>query len=90
MRQRLSSLAAKAGFGNIADIRAVRSDGDPTAVAYLTKQLADDLVGYLARGSISGGCSGDHRNGREAPPGPAAQTRGVGIRVGSRRRRERL
>lgn len=52
-QKRLSSLAVKAGFGKVADIRAVRSDGDPTAVGYLTKQLAHDLVGYLAKGEAA-------------------------------------
>lgn len=46
---RLSELAGRAGFGSIADIRAVHEERDSGAAAYVTKQLAGDLVGYLAK-----------------------------------------
>ena len=48
-QERLSTLARKAGFGRVADIRAVRDTGDRSAVAYVSKQLAEQVVSYLVK-----------------------------------------
>jgi len=52
-QERLSDLAQRAGFGRVADIRAVRGTGDRSAVAYVTKQLASQVVGYLMKSELA-------------------------------------
>ena len=48
-QDRLCELAERAQFGPITDIRAVNEERDSGAAAYVTKQLAGDLVSYLAK-----------------------------------------
>lgn len=48
-QERLSLLTESAGFGPIADIRAVRDTGDSRAVGYVSKQLVEQVERYLVK-----------------------------------------
>jgi hypothetical protein len=46
---RLSLLAESAGFGRIADIRAIKDTGDSRAIGYVSKQLVEQVERYLVK-----------------------------------------
>lgn len=70
---RLSALAERAGYGPICHITAVDEGQDGDAGAYMGKQLAGELVGYLAKGEAArldadGDGDGDGEKRRQVRP----------------------